>query len=156
MYLVAVITQPDNTTVCEGGTAVFTCEMDSLNVDVSLVDVKWWRTREDQNLNVTVNTQGLRRLNVNNSISEGTLTSTLMITDVRSNHIGPYWCVLMSNELTVASNMAFLNIGMYINVCYVLNCEHMSMFTFSILYLSILNHVEKCFYKYILIISFRP
>ena len=113
---VTVITQPDNTTVCEGGTAVFTCEMDILNVNVSPVDVKWRRRRIYQAVNVTVNTQGLPRLNVNNSISQGTLTiaSVLMITDVRSTDIGPYWCVLMiNNELIAASNMAFLNIGMY-------------------------------------------
>ena len=117
MYIVTVITQPDNITVCEGGTAVFTCEMDILNVDVSLVEVKWLRTREDQNLNITVNTQGLRRLNVNNSISQGTLTSAFVITDVRSSDIGPYWCILMvTDESTMASNMVFLNFpnGTYI------------------------------------------
>ena len=50
-----------------------------------------------------------------------TLTSVLMITDVRSIDIGPYWCVLMiTDELTMESNIAFLNIvpnGMY-------NCMH--------------------------------
>ena len=121
-----MIIQPDNTTVCKGGsinpTAVFTCEMEILNVNVSLVDVKWWRIRNDLNggsVNITVNTQALARLNVNNSISQGTLTSVLMITNVRSTDIGPYWCVLMiTNELVMASNMAFLNIpnGTYVSM----------------------------------------
>ena len=113
IYVVTVITQPDNITVCEGGTAVFTCEMDSLNVNVSLVDAKWWRTREDQNLvNFTINTYALARLNVNNSISQGALTSALIITDVRSTDIGSYWCVLkITDELVISSNMAFLNIS---------------------------------------------
>ena len=118
---VTVITQPVNTTVCEGGTAVFTCEMDILNVNVSLMDdVKWWRIRTDQNSgNIIVNTQALERFNITNSISQGTLTSALMITNVRSIDIGPYWCVLMiNNESTMASNMAFLNItnGMYVRM----------------------------------------
>ena len=122
-----MITQPDNTTVCEGGTAVFTCEMDILNVNVSLVDVKWWRIRTDQpSINIPVNTHGLVRFSVNNSISQDTLTSALMITNVRSTDIGSYWFVLMiNNELMMASNMAFLNIvpnGMY--VCMLHACMH--------------------------------
>ena len=116
-YVVTVITQPNNTTICEGGTAVFTCVMDILNVSVSLADVKWWRTRTDLGLNrysvnVIISTQGLARLSLNNNISQDTLTSALMITNVRSSDIGPYWCVLMiTNESMMASNIAFLNIA---------------------------------------------
>ena len=117
---VTVITQPDNATVCEGGTAVFTCTINITNATIDTMDAKWWRIRTDLNndsVDVPVSTHALPRLNINNSISQNTLTSTLMITDVRSTDIGPYWCVLMiTNELTMASNMAFLNIvpnGMY-------------------------------------------
>ena len=111
---VTVITQPDNTTVCEGGTAVFTCTMNITNATINTMDAKWWRIRTDLNndsVDVPVSTHALPRLNINNSISQNTLTSVLMITNVKSSHIGPYWCVLMiTNELTMASNMAFLNI----------------------------------------------
>ena len=119
---VTVITQPDNATVCEGGTAHFTCVMNITNVSES-IDVKWWRIRKDQNSgNVLIGTQGVTRFGVNKSTSQDTLTSALVITDVRTTDIGPYWCVVMINdELTMASNMAFFNIiqnGMY-NYSYV-------------------------------------
>ena len=115
-----MITQPDNATVCKGGAANFTCVMNITNVSES-IDVKWWRRRIDQNSgNVPIVTQGVTRLNVINSISNNNdkLTSVLMITDVRVTDIGPYWCaVMITNELTMESNRAFLNItpnGMYI------------------------------------------
>ena len=114
-----MITQPDNATVCEGGAADFTCVINITNVSES-IGVKWWRIRKDQNSgNVSIGTQGITRHNVINNINNinDILTSVLMITDVRTTDIGPYWCVLITNELTIASNMAFLNIapnGMYI------------------------------------------
>lgn len=121
-----MITQPNNATVCEGGTAVFICQMGSLDTTMSTVDAKWERIRTDlanDSVNITINTQGVVRIRVINSNNhQGTLTSALKIDNVRASDMGPYWCVLITGELTIASNVAFLNIsnGMYVyNLIYV-------------------------------------
>ena len=121
IYVVTVITQPASTTACVGGTAVFTCVMDIPNVNISILDITWWRIRNSDAHWIRIISKAVRRLNVNNSINQGTLTSAFMITDVRSIDVGPYLFILMiPNKFAMGSNMAFLNIvtsGMYVNTC---------------------------------------
>ena len=108
---VTVITQPDNTTTCEGGIVVFTCVIDIRNVNISTEDIRWWRIREDIN-KVAMLPPSFKRYNITNNISELRLTSVLMITDVRLVDLGSYWLGLtIFNERLC--NKAFLSIGMY-------------------------------------------
>ena len=109
---VTVITQPDNTTACEGGTAIFTCVVDIHNVSIDTRNINWWRKRIDQNsspIKVAFTAAGHRTVN---SINGYRLTSLLMITNVKSTHIGPYWL----NESRNLSDVAYLSVtpnGMY-------------------------------------------
>ena len=113
MYCIAVniivITQPDNTTVCEGGTAVFTCVMDILNTGISIKDIRWWRIRTDQNAAAAMLTQHFDRYNITNSINGHKLTGVLVITNVKLLDMGPYWLGLIDEKQLICS-MAFLSI----------------------------------------------
>ena len=121
-----MITQPENTTVCEGEIAVFTCVVDFH--DISMVDmdrINWWRTRLDHNsptdFMISLHTSGI---DIMNSISGNRLTSVLMITGVKLSHVGPYWLVKDEN----LSNKAFLNVisnGMYACTQYARYTIHM-------------------------------
>ena len=122
---VTVITQPDNTTTCKGGAAVFTCIMDIRNVSISIEDIRWWRKREDNNMTITLS-PNLKRYNITNIINEHKLTSFLVITDVRLVDFGPYWLGLTVKEERLCNN-AFLSIvvvpnGMYLCILYVYVC----------------------------------
>ena len=88
-----MITQPASTTACVGGTAMFTCVMNIPNVNISILDITWWRTRNDidSDVHFRIIPKAIRRLNVNNRINQGILTSAFMITDVRSIDVGPYF-----------------------------------------------------------------
>ena len=115
---VTVITQPDNITVCEGGTAVFTCVMDILNVSINTEDINWWRIRIDHK-GLTEITETVTRYTISNDINGHELTSALMITNVRLGDMGPYWPGLIDdNQLC---SMAFLSTvnGTYVCVSYV-------------------------------------
>ena len=106
---VTVITQPDNTTTCEGGTAVFTCVVDILNVNINTVDIRWWRIRLDQTSSQPLPvTETVTKYTISNSINEHRVTSVLMITDVGSEHMGPYWPGLIDKKQLCS--MAFLSI----------------------------------------------
>ena len=117
-----MITQPHNTTACVGGTVMFTCVIDTSNVNISTVDISWWRKRRDHNNNLLpdplmISQHGPIRSRIINSITGGNLTSVLLINDVRSSDAGPYWLSLMDTE---NSTIAFLSIvpnGMH-------NCIH--------------------------------
>ena len=114
-----MIAHPDNSTVCNGGTAIFTCIIDILNVSINTRDIKWQRIREDHNTTVMIS-HGVRRFNVVNNISEGTLTSVVMITNVRSTDMGPYWLELKITNESMTSDTGFLNVpnGMYVRRVY--------------------------------------
>ena len=105
---VTVITQPHNTTGCVRGTAMFTCVM-NVTVNISTDNIKWWRIRIDNGSPPEeIKTQGNNVFSITNSISGRMLTSVLMITGLRSAHVGPYW--LKVADGTQMSDMAFLSI----------------------------------------------
>ena len=112
---VTVITQPNNTTVCEGRTAVFTCVMDILNVNISTVNIRWWRIIIDHNSSPLPITEAVKRYTISNNINEHRVTSALMITDVRLVDMGPYWPGLTDdNQLC---SMAFLSVVLQNGIC---------------------------------------
>ena len=105
---VTVITQPDNTTVCERGTAVFTCVMDISNINISAEDIRWWRMRIDSFPSTQPIQGAVNRYTISNDINEHRVTSVLMITNVRLVDMGPYWPGLTDDKQLC--NMAFLSI----------------------------------------------
>ena len=112
---VTVITQPDNTTVCEGGTAVFTCVVDIiLNVNINTEDISWWRIRTDHD-SVILITETVTRYIISNDINEHRVTSVLTITNLRLADMGPYWPGLTDdNQLC---SMAFLSVVLQNGMC---------------------------------------
>ena len=117
-----MITQPNNTTACVGGTVMFTCVIDTANVNMSTEDISWWRKRRDHKNNLIpdlfmISQHGNNRVGFNKSYTGGNLISVLWINDVRTSDAGPYWLSLMDIE---NSTIAFLSIvpnGMH-------NCIH--------------------------------
>ena len=127
---VTVITQPDNTTACEGGTAVFTCVMNISNINISIKDIEWWRIRLDQDSSKPLQiSEAVKRYNISDSINEHRVTNTLMITNVSLLDMGPYWPGLNNDE--PLCSMAFLSIisqnGMCVlcicALCYTVECK---------------------------------
>ena len=121
-FIVAVTDQPDNVTVCLGGTAVFTCVMDISNVTINKGDVKWWRIRTDQSSGILPLSESTARYKVTNTINNQRLNSTLIIANVISTLSGPYWPGRTENSHLC--EMAFLSINgmknlmcMYIMIC---------------------------------------
>ena len=115
---VTVVTQPRNTTGCVGGTAMFTCVM-NITVNKSTDNIKWWRRRiDDDSPSIEIKTQGTNLFSITRTISGGTLTSILMITNLRLAFVGPYW-LKMANS-TQLTDKAFLSIvpsGTYVCMC---------------------------------------
>ena len=124
-FTVTIITQPDNITACVGRTAVFTCVIDINDAD----NIGWWRIRKDHKNNSTTplmipsNTPFFE---INNSVIGDNLRTDLMIFNLKSTHMGPYFLEFMdTSDNTIRSTMGFLNIvpdqyGMYpcLHVCY--------------------------------------
>ena len=136
---VAVITQPDNTTACARGTAVFTCVVEFQNVNISTEDIKWWRIRIDVVSNAPLFIRENIRFIVTSNISGGVLTSVLMITDLRTAFIGPYWLGMVDG--TQLSNVAYLSIvpnGM----CMCCVCTNMYVYMYVCMYV----HMYACIY----------
>ena len=105
-----MVTQPHNTTGCVGGTEMFTCIV-NVTVNISTDDIKWWRRRIDSDSSPNkIITQGNYVFNITNNISGGMLTSVLMITGLRSSHVGPYWVEVADDTQLIMSDMAFLSI----------------------------------------------
>ena len=86
-----VIHKPDDVTVCEGEGAVFKCELNTTDSNLTSYDVQWYssvlRNRsiiegEDQQGNI---------IHFTNSTVNNTLTTTLTITNVTKSYTGYYW-----------------------------------------------------------------
>ena len=111
-----MITQPDNTTACIGETVMFTCVIDTSDINVNVEDVSWWRKRRNHNNDLLpdpsmISQQGSTRIRIIKHNNGKNLTSVLMINDVRTSDAGPYWLSLMDTEHnTITSTMAFLSI----------------------------------------------
>ena len=108
-----MITQPHNVTGCVGRTVMFTFVMEFQNVSISIEDVKWWRRRIDDasNISLLVDTKGNNLFSITSNIINETLTSVLMITELRSGFTGPYWLEVADGAQMIMSAVAFLSIG---------------------------------------------
>ena len=114
-----IATQPKDVAVRLGETAVFTCYVELGNENVNTDDVLWDHmgsaiTRSSTNPYMVINdfTDGATQLN-----------STLMIINVRREHVGPYQFVLDLND-GVMSRRATLTvlIGTKIVQCLYIQC----------------------------------
>ena len=108
-----MITQPHNVSGCLGGTAMFTCVINIENMNIDTQDIKWWTVR------IGDAAQEIKETNlfiITSNISGGVLKTVLMITLLRSAHVGQYWVGMVAD--TKLSNVAYLRIiapnGMYI------------------------------------------
>lgn len=93
---------------------MFTFGMEFQNVNISIEDVKWRRNRTDDasvNNPLIIRTQGNNLFSITSNISEGMLTSVLMITRLSSAHVGPYWVEVADGAQLIMSAVAFLSIG---------------------------------------------
>ena len=103
LYTAAVISEPDDVTVCEGEGTTFTCVLDG---SVNSSDVQWYRLIEDTGITERVN----QNSNIQFTTINNTLTSNLTITNVVKSHTGYYWVELPFDNicnvsLTVLTSM---------------------------------------------------
>ena len=84
----AVISEPDDVSVCEGRKAVFTCV---LNGNIRSDDVQWYRFIKDNNTTVMVDPDGDNIINFITNTNGNTTSSSLTITNVIKSYIGYFW-----------------------------------------------------------------
>ena len=102
-----VISEPDDVTICEGGSTTFTCVLDS---SISSDDVQWYRLIMDTSTTVMVDPQD-SNIQFTTSTTNNTLTSSLTITNTTKSYTGYYWLRLPSDDdvcnvsLTVRTSM---------------------------------------------------
>ena len=102
---VTVITQPHNVSGCLGGTAMFTCVINIENMNIDTQDIKWWTSRiDDAAHEIKENNLFIITSNISGSV----LKTVLMITLLRSAHVGQYWVGMVDD--TKLSNVAYLSI----------------------------------------------
>ena len=94
----AVISEPDDVTVCEGRSTTFTCVLDS---SISSDDVQWHRLLRDTGTTETIGTQ-LEGFTVHLLPGMGNFTTTLNITNARESYTGYYWVRLPSDVCNVS------------------------------------------------------
>jgi len=104
-YTATITRQPGDVTVPFGGTAVFTCLVE-LDENVNPDDVQW------NHMGNAITPLSTNPYMVINDISNGVtqLNSTLMITNVKREHVGPYQFVLDLNDGDVMSRRATLTV----------------------------------------------
>ena len=104
-FAVTIITQPGDVTVPLGGTAVFACLVE-LNENVNTDDVQW------DHMGNAITHSSTNPYMVINDITNGflQLNSTLIINNVRREHVGTYQFVLDLNDGGVMSRRATLTV----------------------------------------------
>ena len=101
-----VISEPDDVTICEGGSTTFTCVVNS---SISSDDVQWYRLIMDTSTTVMVDPQD-SNIQFTTSTTNNILTSSLTITNAVKSYTGYYWVRLPSDDvcnvsLTVGTSM---------------------------------------------------
>ena len=93
--LVTVISEPDDVTICEGKSTIFTCVWSG---SISSDDVQWYRLIMDTSTTVMVDPQG-SNIQFTTSTINNTLTSLLTITNANRSYTGYYWVRLPSDDV---------------------------------------------------------
>ena len=94
----AVISEPDDATVCEGESTIFTCVLDS---SISSDGVQWYRLLKDTG--TTERLGGLKDFTVVSLPGADNFTTTLNITNAIKSYTGYYWVRSSSANVCNAS-----------------------------------------------------
>ena len=114
----AVISEPDDVTVCEGRSTTFACVLDN---SIRRRNVQWYRTLKDAGT-----TERIGRLDNFTVVligGQNSFTTSLYIFNARRSYTGYYWVKLPSDDvcnasLTVAtSKQLCTSISMYNDKC---------------------------------------
>ena len=90
-FYATVISEPDDVTVCEGGSTTFTCVLQDNNISSN--DVQWYRLLRDTGTSEMVDIMDVLN-HTNNS-----LTTSLTITNTIKSYTGYYWVRLPSDDV---------------------------------------------------------
>ena len=102
------IYEPDDVITCKGGGVEFSCELNTINANISNNDVQWYRSIKD--------TGTVEKITMNSSITFITntignvLITTLTINNAERSFTGYYWAESPSDDvcnvsLTVGTSM---------------------------------------------------
>ena len=97
LTFIAGIYEPDDVITCKGGGVEFSCELNTINANISNNDVQWYRSIKD--------TGAVEKITMNSSItvitntSGNVLTTTLTIFDAERSYTGYYWVESPSDDI---------------------------------------------------------
>ena len=116
MYLnfSTVITEPDDVTVCEGGSTTFTCVLDS---SITSSDVQWRRSRrllKDTGTTERLNTQPNDDFSVVCTATQNSFTTSLKISNAIKSYTGYYWVRLPLGDVCNVSLSVTVGTGTYV------------------------------------------
>ena len=103
------VDEPDDVTVCEGGAAVYSCELNIANTNITSDDVQWCTLINNTGTIEMINPNGTS-INFTTKNSENALITTLTITNAKRPYTGHYWVKSPLNDicnvsLTVGTSM---------------------------------------------------
>ena len=98
-YLIIVISQPDDVTICEGGGTVFTCV---LNSNIRSDDVQWYRFIKDTSTTEMIDPNG-ENINFLTHTIGNTTSCSLTITNAIKSYTGYFWIGTPSLNVSNAS-----------------------------------------------------
>ena len=110
----AVISEPDDVSVCEGREVVFTCV---LNSNIRSDDVQWYRFIKNTSITEMVDPNGANIYFITDTIGNAT-NSSLTITNVIKSHIGYFW--VETPSLNVCNASLTVLTSMCVHIDYVL------------------------------------
>ena len=90
--------EPDDVPVCEGGGAMFSCELNTANTNISSDDVQWYRVIKNTGTTEIIDPNGMSINFTTNNRSGNLLTTNLTITNAVTSYTGYYWVKLSSNS----------------------------------------------------------
>jgi len=101
---VQFITQPSNLTICLGDVAVFTCEVDTNGIEITVA--QWQVLQQDLGFVSVSNIIPPFQINITNYIHEDTLTSRLMIANITSDYNGTtYRCYITPHVVSYTAQL---------------------------------------------------
>ena len=99
LFTTAVISEPDDVTICEGRSTTFTCLLDG---SISSDNVQWYRLIKDTGTTIMIDPQD-NNIHLTTSTINNTLTSSLTITNAIKSYTGYYWVRLPFDNICNAS-----------------------------------------------------
>ena len=109
LVFTTVISEPDDVTVCEGGSTTFTCVLNSNTQG----DIQWYRLTKDTSTTVMVDPDNDQSITVSTHTGN-TINSSLTITNAIKSYTGYYWVRLPLDDVCNVS----LTVQESVYVCY--------------------------------------